>query len=328
MLTASAKMLGFYFLSREIIMRKAICIVGLTLMALILPAQAGEAKRFPPYPDVWGLKVPSWNAKACDGFRISECNAIMRQPDGDFFIFERNEKADYSDHDAYSVYKFFAGGPPEKVNDAVFMALYYADEERNGGNPDNLDWKSYYNIKDVSVDLNYGIYNCHVSHETIYDGDMISSPIRGVEARNYNNRCENNVLKVFIIRRKSIKILQVTEYSKDPVNTNKLEYEAHVHFMRLSTHRDFGLDDGTFLAQLASKDGKEEGMNTVIRFKPDLTSPFLAEIPDLYVFDAEEITPILEEARRQKKADPDFNDMTFINRKVAALIDSLPKHKQ
>ncbi len=123
-------------------------------------------------------------------------------------------------------------------------------------------------------------------------------------------------------------IINAINYTSDSMKNKYFQYEAHVHFMSLSTHRDFGLDDGTFLAQLDSEDGKEYGMNTVIRFKPDLTSPFLAEIPDLYVFDAEEITPILEEAQRQKKADPDFNDMTFINRKVAALIDSLPKHKQ
>jgi hypothetical protein len=133
-------------------MRKIIWGLGLALLAALSissATMADEPKRFPPYPDVWGIKIPSWNAKACSKRTPSGCNAIMRQPDGDFFIFERNEKAEYKDHDAYFVHKFFAGGPPEKVNNAVFTALYYADEKRNGGSPDDLDWKSYYDFKDV-----------------------------------------------------------------------------------------------------------------------------------------------------------------------------------
>jgi hypothetical protein len=106
-------------------MRKTIWAVGIALTVLTLPAQAEEAVRFPPYPDVWGVELPetedcNWDDYHLNGYMVTHYG----ETNGDrTFMFSGKFTAE--NHPPYNAYSFFA----KKYY--VFSEDDYDEEEKN-----------------------------------------------------------------------------------------------------------------------------------------------------------------------------------------------------
>ena len=238
-------------------------ILRLVLLAFVVlagTARAGETK-YPPYPDIWGREAPVPN-----GVEASLVSLLYRNPDGDRLI-----KFSWESGDSTT-----AVGERERRTVAFFSGDV---KELNKAQSERI----FRNFEEADVD------------EIVYqNGDVIKTAPRTFAAP----RCGSNYNHVLVKKNKAGKVLLskilfllyerpkrtgIWEHCSLAGGKDTYSMYADSQYLVLEP-----LEDGTFLGRLYAE-------KFVVRFKPDLTSPFVGN-ERLFIVDTAVIDQLVEEA--------------------------------
>lgn len=241
---------------------------------------AAADKKYPPYPEVWGrvLAVP-------EAFASTTYVGIYANPDGDrLFVFAYHEPVASGERGESKWHSLaFMGGELKRISGEEANRLFHAKRET-------------------------GLY-AHVGDNklTLRNGYVVQRGTREFGGK----RCWSNYAHTIEIRDEEDNLLvskMLFRWYPSPQRLEVWEYCAHAdgvdHFTAYA-HDELPifvpLEDGTFLAHTSHD-------KFVVRFKPDLTSPFI-DNKRLFLVDTVEIDRVVEEAvRRPGPAIQNAND--------------------
>lgn len=246
-----------------------ILLLALAVAALAGTGRPAAAADYPPYPDVWGRELPAPAGRIVNGFYLRD------KGNGDYVL-------TYTDHlvDAdgnlkagsdWSRLDFFAGsgGPiSEDAADEIRRALPLPRPrvQSRGGIwlyvPDERQVKPFSREpKGVGCWVNYaGSLVLRDKAEKVLADKVVLRLLEAPERREYWDSCQRG--------------------------TDSLSYDARVDGLSFVL---YPLKDGTFLAEGSSAP-------FLIRFRPDLTSPFIDAHPDLFLVDTVDVDRVVKAA--------------------------------
>lgn len=239
-------------------------------IGLLLAASAAQAADYPPYPDVWGRELAAPQGRIVNGFYLRAGG------NGDYVITHTHHAADPETGNLqgggdWSRLDFFAGTRATIDEDglnAIQRDLPFARPrvQSRGGIwlhlPGEIQVKPFSREpKGVGCWVNYaGSLVLRDRAEKVIADRVALRLLAAPERREYWDSCERG-------------------------GTGG-HYEAKVDALSFAL---YGLKDGTFLAEGASSP-------FLIRFYPDLTSPFVEAHPDLFLVDTAEVDRVVKGA--------------------------------
>ncbi len=250
------------------LIRAILAFVTITLLtATLVPGTAGAGeKKYPPYPDIWGRVLP-----VPEHLASTNSTRFFDNPDGDrliLFVYDEAPSSRGGDHFEWRTLTFF-GGELKKI-DAV-------ESDR---------------ITRTYWDTGWGYKHSKVDKITFANGDVLSRGNRDFGGK----RCWSNYSNTLVKKDSTGRVVfnkMLFSYSDKPTRVeiwescdiagDKDHYLASIN--AVYPHL-VPLEDETFLA-VASE--------LIIRFKPDLTSPFV-DNRRLFLVDTAVIDRLVEEA--------------------------------
>ena len=262
-------------------MKKLLSVV-LLILAAAQPAIAGDApsNRDPILPDIWGRELTAPPGRIVNGYYLRD------RGDGDYVVTYTHHSADPETGNLqvggdWSRLDFFAGTtvPITSAEQDAIRIAYAAPRPRvqsRGGIwlylPGEMQVKPWSReLKGAGCWVNYaGSLILRDKAEKVVAQKVVLRLLDGPEKREYWSLCQsNNVAR----------------------NMSESHYDARVDALSFVL---YPLKDGTFLAEGSASP-------FLIRFRPDLTSPFVDAHPSLFLVDSDEVDRVVKDSYSEAK---------------------------
>jgi hypothetical protein len=251
---------------------KELLFIVLLALAGIPAATAGDA---PAYPDFWGRELTAPPGRIVNGYYLRDRGT------GDYVITYTHHAADPETGNlqvagGWTKIDFFAGNPESisaEEEDAIRVAFGNPRPriQSRGGIwlylPNEMQVKPWSReLKGAGCWVNYaGSLVLRDKAETVVAQKVVLRLLDGPEKREYWSLCQS---------------------SNKTRGGGESHYDARVDALSFVL---YPLKDGTFLAEGAASP-------FLIRFRPDLTSPFVDTHPSLFLVDSDEVDRVVKES--------------------------------